>query len=91
MSRKRVHAVVHGRVQGVFFRDYTRRKARELGVAGWVRNLPQGTVETVVEGEPDKVAAMVDWLHEGSPLSAVSSVDVSEEDPGGEEDFVIRY
>ena len=91
MGKKRVHAIIHGRVQGVFFRDYTSRKARELGVAGWVRNMPQGTVETVVEGEPEKVSAMVEWLHEGSPHSSVRSVDVTEEDPSGEEGFSVRY
>ncbi|HER63049.1 MAG TPA: acylphosphatase [Desulfobacteraceae bacterium] len=92
MSDKRVHAIVHGRVQGVFFRDYTQRKARELGLKGWVRNLPDRTVEAVFEGEADRVAAMIEWLHRGSPQSDVTEVDIQEEEPRDEpEGFDIRY
>ncbi|GBE13539.1 acylphosphatase [bacterium BMS3Bbin14] len=89
---KRIHAIVHGQVQGVFFRDYTRRHARHLGLGGWVRNLPDGTVETVFEGEADKVEAMLAWLHEGSPHSRVSAVDAVEEEPIGEDEgFFVLY
>ncbi len=89
---KRIHAIVHGRVQGVFFRDYTQRQARNLGLGGWVRNLPDRTVETVFEGEADKVAAMLAWLHEGSPYSRVSAVGAVEEELVGESaEFVVRY
>ncbi len=89
---KRIHAIVHGRVQGVFFREYTKRQARSLGLGGWVRNLPDQTVETVFEGEADKVAAMLAWLHEGSPHSRVSAVDTVEEEPVGEnEGFFVLY
>ena len=91
MGSKRIRAIVQGRVQGVFFRDYTRRQAQELGVDGWVRNLPDGTVEAVVEGEADVVAAMVKWLHSGSPHAEVASVDVRDEEPRGEAGFTIRY
>ena len=59
MIRRRV--IVHGRVQGVFFRDTTRRMARSRGVGGWVRNTPDGTVEAVFEGEAEAVESMVRW------------------------------
>jgi acylphosphatase len=92
MSDKRVHAIVHGRVQGVFFREYTRRKAQQLGLDGWVRNLPDRTVETVFQGAPDKVAEMEQWLYSGSPQSEVTQVDTHEEEPGdGPPGFTIRY
>jgi acylphosphatase len=88
---RRVHVIVHGIVQGVFFRDYTRREAWALGVNGWVRNRRDGTVEAVIEGEEDKVAAMIDWLHAGSPHSVVESLDISDEEPRNEKGFDIRY
>ena len=92
MSCKRVHAIVHGRVQGVFFREYTKRKAQELGLEGWVRNLPDRTVETVFRGEADLVAVMIQWLYTGSPQSDVTEVDIKEEEPRDESvGFVIRY
>ncbi|MEA2114120.1 MAG: acylphosphatase [Thermodesulfobacteriota bacterium] len=74
-NNKRIHALVHGRVQGVFFRDYTRREALRLGVTGWVRNLADGSVETEFEGNLDQMKAMLDWLSTGSPQSRVSLVD----------------
>lgn len=92
MSDKRVHAIVHGRVQGVFFRDYTRKKATELDLNGWVRNRPDGTVETVFEGESGKVEAMIRWLSTGSPHSEVTGIETDEEEPTGESSgFTIRY
>ena len=92
MSCKRVHAIVHGRVQGVFFREYTKRKAQELGLEGWVRNLPDRTVETVFRGEADLVAVMIQWLYTGSPQSDVTEVDIKEEEPRDESvGFVIRH
>ena len=92
MSCKRVHAIVHGRVQGVFFREYTRRKAEELGLNGWVRNLPDRTVETVFTGEADQVAAMMQWLSSGSPQSDVTEVEIQEEEPLDKSlGFIIRY
>ncbi len=72
MSCKR--CIVSGRVQGVWYRDTTRRKARELGLLGSAVNLPDGTVEVIACGEPQAVAALCDWLWEGSPLSQVSEV-----------------
>jgi acylphosphatase len=86
--RKRV--VVRGRVQGVWFRDSCREQAQRLGVAGWVRNLPDGRVEGVFEGEPDAVEQMVEWCHIGPPRAMVVDVDVVDEEPVGESGFVVR-
>lgn len=80
--------VVTGRVQGVFFRDSTRRQARRAGVAGWVRNRADGAVEAHLEGDEDAVAQVEAWIREGGPPRAVvSSVEVAEVDPTGEDGF----
>jgi acylphosphatase len=79
--RKRV--IVHGRVQGVFFRDATRRLAELHGVAGSVRNTTDGTVEAVFEGLPDAVEKLVAFCEEGPRGAAVERVDVYEESPEG--------
>jgi acylphosphatase len=73
-----MRCIVSGRVQGVFFRASTRDKARELGVSGWVRNLPEGGVEVVVAGEPDAVAALTDWLWRGPRAARVSGVEIGD-------------
>jgi acylphosphatase len=86
----RRHVVVHGRVQGVFFRDSTRRLALELGVGGWVRNRPDGTVEAVFEGDPDAVAKMLEFCNTGPRGAAVSHVDVSAQVPRGDGQFQVR-
>ncbi|MFI2259739.1 acylphosphatase [Streptomyces tubercidicus] len=88
MIRRRM--VVSGDVHGVFFRDTCRRTADELGVSGWVRNLADGTVEAVCEGEPESVQELVDWAHEGPPLATVDAVSVREEEPEGLTGFAIR-
>lgn len=89
---KRAHVFISGKVQGVFFRAYTKQKADELGIKGWVRNLPDGRVEAVFEGEDDKVDKMIKWCWKGSPHARVESVKVIEEDYKGEFDiFEIRY
>ena len=86
------HLYVSGWVQGVCFRAYTRDAARELGVRGWVRNLPDGNVEAVIEGKSETVSAMVAWLRRGSPMSRVDSVQVYEEPPTGEfADFDVTF
>ena len=77
--RRRV--LVHGRVQGVFFRDTTRRIAESRGVAGWVRNNPDGSVEAAFEGPADAVDAMVRYVHEGPRGAHVERVEVVDEDP----------
>lgn len=88
MTRRRV--VVHGHVQGVFFRETARRAAERHGVAGWVRNLPDGTVEAVLEGESDGVARLVAFMREGPRGAKVERVDVSEEEPEGLRGFSVR-
>jgi acylphosphatase len=92
MALKRIHALVHGRVQGVSFRYYTRREAQRLGLSGWVRNLATGSVETEFEGADELVAAMLEWLSTGSPLSSVTRVEYRETAvEGGINEFEIRY
>lgn len=92
MAEKNVHAVVSGRVQGVFFRDYTRTEAERLGVSGWVRNKSDGSVEVLISGEEHKVDQMVEWLHQGPPMAKVSSVELETVDnPGSLKAFEIRY
>ena len=86
--RKRV--LVTGRVQGVFYRDTCRRVAAEQGVAGWARNLPDGRVEIVAEGPAERVDRVVAWAREGTPWAEVTDVEVSDEEPTGEESFRIR-
>jgi acylphosphatase len=83
--RRRV--VVHGRVQGVFFRDSVRRLAEREGVAGRARNVPDGTVEAVFEGEPAAVERLVDFCRLGPPHASVERVEVTEEKPTGERAF----
>lgn len=87
MIRRRV--VVHGRVQGVFFRDSVRRLAEREGVGGWARNVPDGTVEAVFEGEPAAVERLVDFCRLGPPHATVERVDVADEEPEGLGRFAI--
>jgi acylphosphatase len=86
----RSRVVVHGDVQGVFFRDSCRRKASTLGLTGWVTNRPDGAVEAVFEGDPEAVAALVDWCRHGPRGADVTSVDETSEDPEGLSSFEIR-
>ncbi len=89
-DRTRAHVYVSGKVQGVYFRATTRDTAREHGVDGWVQNLRDGRVEAVFEGPEDDVEAMVEFCHEGSPAARVDDVEVTYEDPQGEDGFDIR-
>ncbi|MFH1134467.1 MAG: acylphosphatase [Pseudomonadota bacterium] len=75
-DRERVHLFISGRVQGVAFRHYTRREALRLGLSGWVRNLPDGRVEAVLEGADPEVKAMVDWARHGPPGARVDHVEI---------------
>ena len=72
------HLAISGRVQGVGFRFYMERKARELGLAGWVRNRRDGSVESVVQGSAQAVEAMIAWARQGPPSAVVAEVKVSE-------------
>ena len=86
----RYRVLVSGRVQGVFFRDSCRRIAEQHGVAGWVRNLPDGRVEAVFEGPAEDVRHLVDWARAGPRLAAVDAVAVHQEPPEGLVSFRIR-
>jgi acylphosphatase len=88
MTRRRV--VVHGFVQGVYFRDTVRRQAVAKGVAGWVRNNRDGSVEAVFEGEPDAVEQLIALCRDGPRGARVDHVDVVEETPEGLSGFAIR-
>ena len=88
MVRKRV--VIHGRVQGVFFRDSLRRRAREHGVAGWAANRSDGAVEAVLEGSAEAVDRVLSFCESGPPHATVENVEVSDEEPGGLSGFDIR-
>lgn len=89
-ERVRSRVVIHGNVQGVFFRDSCRRRADERGVAGWVTNRPDGAVEAVFEGDPDAVAALVDFCRRGPRGADVGAVDETSEDPESLSGFEIR-
>jgi acylphosphatase len=88
VQRRRV--VVQGHVQGVFFRETTKRRALAAGAAGWVRNQPDGTVEAVFEGERDAVDALVAYAREGPRGARVDWVDVEAEEPEGLSGLEIR-
>jgi DNA ligase D-like protein (predicted 3'-phosphoesterase) len=85
-----IRATVRGRVQGVGFRDAIARRARELGVLGWVRNAPDGTVLVHAEGEAEAVAGLSDFLRQGPPAAQVSDVEAEAVKPEGHEQFAIR-
>ena len=92
MEEVQALAQISGRVQGVYFRAYTRDMAQSLGLKGYVRNLPTGEVEAVFAGPRDKVDQAISWCHQGSPSSWVDKVKVSWEQPsGGLGSFDIRY
>lgn len=83
MAQKQVKLVVRGLVQGVFFRASTEREAKRLGLTGWVRNLPDGSVELCVLGEEDAVATMIAWARRGPDAARVDDVEVHWMDPTG--------
>jgi acylphosphatase len=70
-----LHLIIHGQVQGVFYRDSMRREAERLTISGWVRNRPDGTVEAMVQGEPEAVAAIVRWAQHGPAQARVERVE----------------
>ena len=89
MALVRQHVWIWGKVQGVCFRAYTQQEAQQLQLQGWVRNLNDGRVESVFEGEQEQVEAMLKWLHKGSPWAQVEKVASQEEEVLGEEGFKI--
>ena len=89
---KRVHVYISGRVQGVFFRAETQRTAKGFNLQGWVRNIADGRVEVLFEGEETSVDKMLDWCHIGPPAARVKEVLTVEESCTGEStDFSIKY
>jgi acylphosphatase len=92
MERARVHLLIEGYVQGVFFRASTQDVAERLGLTGWVRNLPDGSVEVVFEGPKDMLKEAVQWCRKGPPGARVTRVDESWQEYTGEfKRFDIRY
>ena len=81
---------ISGKVQGVWFRDSTRRKARELGLSGYVRNEPDGSVRVEAEGDPDSLEALIEWCRQGPPKAEVENVEKEEGEWVGYDDFEIR-
>ena len=80
----RAHVFVTGKVQGVYFRQNTQLTAKEHGATGWVRNLPDGRVEAVIEGNEKTVKAVVDWCRQGPPAARVDGIEVRDEKYSGE-------
>lgn len=92
MANARVHAVVHGRVQGVFFRANTRETAEKLSLAGWVRNTSSGSVELVAEGKKENLEKLLEWCEKGPDAASVEKVDAEWEKPTGDfKSFEVRY
>jgi len=87
----RAHLHISGRVQGVFFRATTRDTAIELGLTGWVKNLPDGRVEAVFEGDKERIEEAIEWCRKGPSYAQVSDVKVRWENPTGESGFEVRY
>ncbi len=91
-ANARVRLQVRGRVQGVWYRDSTREQASTAGLVGWVRNLPDGTVEAVAEGPRDALERLVTWCQQGPPSARVTSVEAEwSETEGGLEGFAVRH
>ena len=92
MAKIQAHVYISGRVQGVFFRDSTRSEAIKLGLNGWVKNLRDGRVEAIFEGEEEKVKKMIEWCKKGPVFARVSGVEVEfGEFTGKFNEFEIRY
>jgi acylphosphatase len=81
---KTLHLRIHGRVQGVWFRESMRREAERLGASGWVRNAPDGSVEAMVQGSETAVDALVDWARRGPPQARVDRIEIEPADTNGQ-------
>jgi acylphosphatase len=90
-DRTRAHVYVSGKVQGVYFRATTREEARKQDVDGWVRNLDDGRVDAVFEGPEEDVESLIEFCHQGSKAARVDDVEVSYEEPQGEDGFRVRW
>ena len=92
MTGKKLHVLISGRVQGVFFRAATREHANRLSLRGWVRNLPDGRVEALFEGEEERLKEILGWCHQGPPGSLPEEVESRWEKGAGEfKDFRIGH
>ena len=92
MAAKRIHAIVKGKVQGVFYREFTRREGESLGISGFARNLKDGSVEIVAEGGEKQLKEFEKKFRKGPLMAFVTDVEVKEEQPTGEFDgFDIRF
>ena len=89
--KKAIQAHIYGKVQGVWFRKYTREKALELGITGFVRNEPDGRVYVEAEGDPEAIEKFIHWLHQGSPMAKVENVELRTMPPKNFETFEIIY
>jgi acylphosphatase len=88
----RVHVIVHGRVQGVYFRASARDRARQLSLSGWVRNRADGSVEIIAEGEKTQLEQFAVWCHGGPPGAVVTDINVEWQEATGEfTGFFVRY
>jgi len=91
MQNTRFHLLISGRVQGILFRRHARANALELGLTGWAKNLLDGKVEIVIEGEKENIEKFVQWTRKGPTLARVDNVEIAEEEYTGEfEGFVAR-
>ena len=90
MPTKTIHAFISGRVQGVCYRQYTRKKARELNLTGWVRNLPDKHVELMASGEVEDVHQLIEWLWQGPTAARVTQVEVQDAAAQDFSEFVIK-
>jgi acylphosphatase len=90
MTRGRKRVLARGRVQGVFFRADARERAESLGLAGWIRNNPDGSVEAAFEGDEERVDSMVEWCRRGPSGAQVDELEVTREEPEGDSGFRVR-
>jgi len=90
--KSKVHVIISGRVQGVWFRENTKSKAEPFGITGWVRNTSDGNVEAVFEGDEKIIEGILEWCNHGPPLSKVDNVEIKKQPASNDFDqFLIRY
>jgi len=91
MEQRRVHVIIAGRVQGVYYRASTQEQAQSLGVTGWVRNLPNGDVEFEAQGSKAQLDTLIEWARRGPPRAQVTQLHCKDCEPhAGETDFAVR-
>ncbi len=91
MEKVAVILFISGRVQGVWYRGSAQEKAEALGLAGWVRNLPDGRVELFAEGPKGKIGELIEWCRQGPPFARVTGIEKQWREPEGFKDFKVRY